>query len=138
MVSAKLNRLTSMYCFKAWDGLLPAVFFELCNKDDLKDAAAHRVGRVSICIDTCPWQIFDAGTVVCDSSSSIGDIRNTLNMFLGKKIVSVTYSINTQSLFFENNLEIKMSLQSQSDGWYVLIDGIQIIFSYNIEPRIEK
>lgn len=53
--------ITGKSCWRAWDGLLPAIFFELGEK------VTQKKGEFSLCFDTCPWQLFENGTEIANS-----------------------------------------------------------------------
>ncbi len=114
----KMQQIIDKTCWRAWDGLLPAIFFEVGEKID------EKTGEFSLCLDTCPWQIFENETVLVDSKASKKEIDLVLSKFIGQKVREI--NVNNQefsSLIRFDDLTIKVFLNSDQDEWYLLKSG---------------
>ena len=109
------EQLIGRKCWRAWDGLLPAIFFELGEKRN------SRVGEYSLCMDTCPWQIFKREHVLTNSRSEKGAIRKVLPLFINKKITNFEFDrSNSQVKVTFDDLKIIAYLNEETDTFYII------------------
>lgn len=109
------DQLIGKKCWRAWDGLLPAIFFELGEKND------ERTGEISLCFDTCPWQIFENDRVIANSKINRKGIDLVLPKFVGKRISSASADVSqTTTTFVFENLAVVAHLNEENDGLYLI------------------
>jgi hypothetical protein len=92
VLPTEYKQLLGKKCWRAWDGFLPAIFFELGEKKN------STTGEYSICFDICPWDISLNDSVLTHSKMSRSDILPVLQKFIGQEISSITISSQKQTV----------------------------------------
>jgi len=119
-------------CWRAWDGILPAIFFELGEKKD------DRTGIYSLCLDFCPWQISKEEKIICNSKSNKEEILSSLKLFEEKTITKIETNNKDQLIFTFENIVLHTYLNSSKDNFYILTPQGEVSFSKKTLIKIEK
>jgi len=119
------KKLIGDVCWRFWDGLLPAIFFELGKKKD------KRTGEYSICFDTCPWQIFNNDNEIANSKNSEKGIDEVLPIFIGQTLTNFEFNHNDFIITATfDKLKIVAYLNEEKDTCYILSpDNKKAIYS---------
>ena len=124
-------------CWRAWDGMLPAVFFEFEKKQ--KD---NKTGEFSLCLDMCRWVISKDEIEVANSENSIGKIKSTLAIMIDSAITNICFGEkNHHVIEFTNKIKIDTYLRNSKDEWYILSPDFEFVVKEGqifIETRGKK
>lgn len=120
------QQLLGKTCWRAWDGLLPAIFFELGEK------ISKRKGEISLCLDTCPWQILIGNHEYANSKDPRGKILLAIKKIEGSEVTDFLISDKSRevSIVF-NQATIRIFLNQKSDNFYILDQNDKVIFNFN-------
>jgi hypothetical protein len=122
--------LADQVCWRAWRGYASAIFFELGGKHSYKPGGELRRGDFSICLDSCPWEIFKAGKFLVDCNSEFVEIEKGIQELVGQKILRISFESSdaTNTLFFSNNLSVVVNFGNyKSANWSVISPDFEFV-----------
>lgn len=102
-------------CQRAWDGLLPAIFFELGEK------LTEKKGEISLCFDTCPWQLFKNGIEIANSKDSREVILSAITKIENTKVSNFEVSDDEKTINVTfGQFTISAFLNAETDTFYIV------------------
>ena len=134
MNSYSFDFLENKPCWRAWTGLWPAIFFELGNEVE------KGRGEISLCIDGCPWQIFEGNTVLINSKSEPKMFEEYQARFERSNLLKVVRDggDNKCVFVFSNNLHIHTYYSNENDRAFILTPHQEITISEGADIQVRN
>lgn len=125
------TKMEDQICWRAWDGRLPSIFFELGGKLTPKDGGEPRQGEYSICLMGCPWKIRKGTQQLASHQSEKAEILLALNQFIGQRLrkIILTESL-IDSISFSGELEIEVS-RADNYEWSIVTPQEEVEFTHS-------
>lgn len=131
------KQILNRKCWRAWDGMLPAVFFEFEKKQN-----DNKTGEFSLCLDMCKWVISKNKIEVANSESETVKIKSALKLFMNTSISEIYFSEENHHIIeFTNKVKIDTYLRNSKDEWCILSPNFEFIVKMDnifLESRGKK
>jgi len=108
-------KIIGQKCWRAWEGVLPAIFFELGKK------IGDKKGEISLCFDTLPWELMINDRLEVDSKSDKKRIIDALFKINGQIVTNFYINKNDQTVELSfNKIKIIGYFNNNNDSFYII------------------
>jgi hypothetical protein len=139
------TKIINQTCTRAWQGLLPVIFFTFGKKEEDYQA--------EISLADCDWLISKVENgkeieIIDSPVINAQKVQTVLNLFLGQKLKKIKIFLHHRhpdELYFTNNLKVYIFNKKKGDEWWISATNGLHYFTitahaivYKRSPRLKK
>ncbi len=135
-----IQSIIGLRCEKAWDGLLPVIFFEFGERQTTKKYRNDSNWEFSVGLDYCPWKIYKDQKLWFSSENSPQLIKQHLHTFTGKTLLNVEIDFVHSAAHFEfsDGLDLVTLHSEPEDQWYIISPKQVLVVGKDCEISVKE